>query len=146
LELLPQLAEAVLVPRGVLDEIAAKDDQRLAESIASHAGFTVTPDEPMPVALAEWDLGRGECYVIAHAVTRPALIAVLDDRRARQAAQAFGLRVTGTLGILVRARRTGLIAAMEPVIAAMRSIGFYASDAVVREVLASVGERLESDG
>jgi predicted nucleic acid-binding protein len=144
LELLARLAEQVLVPRGVLAEVAAKDDKGwLAGEIERHPGFTIAPDVPFPPSLDDWELGRGECCVIAHAASQPHLIAVLDDLRARRAAKAFGLNVTGTLGILVRARRAGLIPRVSPLIAAMRDIGFYASDAVIRETLANVGEAPE---
>ncbi len=111
--------------------------------IGRYSGLTIAPDLPPPPALDEWDLGRGERCVIAHVASQPDLLAVLDDLRARQAAKALGLQVTGTLGILVRAKRAGLLANVSPLIAAMKDLGFYASEAVIRETLASVGEASE---
>ena len=144
LDLLTELAEVVIVPRGVIDEVAAKSEKDwLVQAVERHAGVTVTPDVPPPVSLEDWDLGRGEQCVIAHVIGQPHLTAVLDDLRARQAAKAHALRITGTLGILVRARRAGLIPRVWPLVAAMKDFGFYASDEVIRETLASVGEAPE---
>jgi predicted nucleic acid-binding protein len=141
LDLLPRLARPVIVPQGVLTEVGAKPGERwLADAVRSQSGLTTAPDQPTPPALDAWDLGRGESCVIAHALTQAGLVPMLDDRRARQAAQALGLPVIGTLGLLVRARRAGLIEALAPLIAQLRLLGFYAGDAVVREALARVGE------
>lgn len=103
----------------------------------------MTPDRPIPQSLDAWDLGRGECCVIAHALTQAGLVPMLDDRRARLAAQAMGLPVIGTLGLLVLARGAGLIDALAPLIARLRTLGFHAGEAVVREALVSVGEPVD---
>jgi predicted nucleic acid-binding protein len=51
--------------------------------------------------------GRGETEAIALALDLSALV-VLDDKRARSYARRVGLRLTGTLGILLRLHRLGL--------------------------------------
>lgn len=51
--------------------------------------------------------GRGEKEAIALALDLSALI-VLDDKRARSYARRVGLRLTGTLGVLLRLYRLGL--------------------------------------
>jgi predicted nucleic acid-binding protein len=54
LDLLPQLADAVVVPRGVLDEVAAKlDEHRLAEVVERQPGFSIVPDVPLPLSLSD---------------------------------------------------------------------------------------------
>lgn len=51
--------------------------------------------------------GKGEKEAIALALDLSALI-VLDDKRARNYARRLGLRLTGTLGVLLRLHRLGL--------------------------------------
>ena len=51
--------------------------------------------------------GRGEKHAIALALELSALV-VLDDKRARNYARRIGVRLTGTLGVLLRLHRTGL--------------------------------------
>ena len=49
-------------------------------------------------------LGTGERAVIAYAQAHHGCVAGMDDLQARQVAEAIGLQVTGTLGILLRAK------------------------------------------
>ncbi len=52
----------------------------------------------------------------------------------------MGLVVTGTLGVLLRAKRLGFIDAIAPRVAAMRRRGIWLGDALVRRVLAEAQE------
>ncbi|MCU0520600.1 MAG: DUF3368 domain-containing protein, partial [Anaerolineae bacterium] len=81
-------------------------------------------------------LGSGERAVIACARMRQVAVAGLDDRQARELAEALGLRATGTLGILLRAYRAGLIAEVQPHLDALVHQGFRLSTALYSSVLA----------
>ena len=52
----------------------------------------------------------------------------------------MGLTVTGTLGVLLRAKRLGLIDALGPRVTAMRQKGIWLGDMLVRRVLTEAGE------
>jgi predicted nucleic acid-binding protein len=54
------------------------------------------------------DLGPGETETIAQALEHPGSLVILDDLPGRRAARAAGLCVTGTLGVLLKAKRAGL--------------------------------------
>ena len=56
---------------------------------------------------------------------------------------ALGLAVTGTVGILVRARRRGLVGPLTPLLTALRASGQRLSEALVHQALADVGEAAE---
>ena len=49
---------------------------------------------------------------------------ILDDAQARTFALDLGLAITGTLGILIAAYRQGVIADLNPVIAALKAADF----------------------
>lgn len=66
----------------------------------------------------------------------------MNAPRARRP-RALGLVVTGTLGVLVRARRRGLTGALAPLITILRASGQRLSHQVVAQALADVGEGLE---
>ena len=55
------------------------------------------------------DLDRGEAEAIALAIERRADLILVDEKRGRRIAAAAGLTVTGLLGVVARAKRTGLI-------------------------------------
>ncbi len=65
---------------------------------------------------------------------------LLDDKDARKIARSFGLRVTGTLGLLLLARRKGLISQIAPYVEELRRNGFRISEGVVKRVLKEAGE------
>lgn len=85
-------------------------------------------------------LGTGERAVIAYAQAHRGYVVGMDDLRARQLAEAIGLRVTGTLGILLRAKRAGLIPAVKPLVADITAQGFRLSPELQRDVLRLAGE------
>lgn len=96
-------------------------------------------DVPIPLSVERWDLGRGESQVIAHSLVEKAY-AVLDDAQGRACAMAHSIPVIGTLGIVLRAKRRGLIPAVWPILQELRLSGMYLSDHIVREILMLSGE------
>ena len=66
-------------------------------------------------------LGPGEREAISLAVEVKPDFVVLDDHQARAAARDHGLPVTGTLGLLVRAKHQGLISQVRPLMHEMGS-------------------------
>ena len=141
LDLLAALAEAVVVPRSVADEVGAKPDGTcLLAILARHPRYVVFPDEAVPPELLAWDLGAGESQVITHARRHGADRVVLDDREARRCARVMELKMIGTLGVVARAKRLGHLAAAAPVIEHLRRTGFYVTEARVQQILREVGE------
>jgi len=64
----------------------------------------------------------------------------MDERRGRLVARDMGLTVTGSLGVLLRAKRLGLIEAVGPRLTAMRRNGIWIGEALVRRVLLAAEE------
>jgi predicted nucleic acid-binding protein len=85
-------------------------------------------------------LGKGEQAVIAYAQAHRDYVAGMDDLRARQLAEAIGLKATGTLGILLRAKQAGLISALQPLVDDITAQGFRLSPELHRDVLGLAGE------
>lgn len=67
-------------------------------------------------------------------------VVVFDDHQARAAALELGLMVTGTLGLLVRAKQQGIISHVRPLIQAMVDSGHYASVRLQEAILEQAGE------
>lgn len=138
LALLGVLFAEVQVPDIVVDECLARPDFVDAQRIrlALSAGLLHTcpaPAEPLP------GLEPGESAAIARAQEIGAAL-LMDERAGRARALALGLTVTGTVGVLVRARRRALIGPLAPLLAALRASGQRLSDALVQRALAEVGE------
>lgn len=65
---------------------------------------------------------------------------MLDDGLGRQLARSQGLRVTGTLGVLVEAKRAGLIPLVMPLVARLRNAGFRMSATLEAAIARLAGE------
>ena len=93
------------------------------------------PDEVFPGFIH-----RGEAGVIALARLSGDALILMDDGLARVHARGLGLRVTGTLGVILRAKREGLIPAVEPLLGQLQDEGFRVAPATLAEVLRLAGE------
>ncbi|MBI4699944.1 MAG: DUF3368 domain-containing protein [Deltaproteobacteria bacterium] len=141
LPLLPGLATEMVVPEAVRREVEAPGARDPAfVDLQSIERLRIVRVARIPEPVAGWALGAGESEVIAWAIEHPAFEVVLDDLAARNCAQALRLPVRGTLGILVLARRSGLVPALRPLVEALVGAGFRAHPDVLRRALALAGE------
>lgn len=99
----------------------------------------VTPSDRVDVAR---NLGPGETSVLSFALGSPSVtLCVLDDAAARLEARRLGLSVTGTVGLLLRAKVEGRIEAAGPLLRAAVEAGLYLDEATIARALADVGEK-----
>jgi predicted nucleic acid-binding protein len=131
LELLRSLFRAVVAPPAVTREIAPS--LGALPTWISERHFATTPNVAM-------SLDAGEREAIALALHVSADVIILDDLDGRRRAEQLGLDVIGSAGILLQARRRGLIDTVRPELDAMVANGFYVSRQLYREVLAAAGE------
>jgi len=95
---------------------------------------------PLLVTALRESLGRGEAEVIAVAAESPGSLAILDDQRARAAARAMGVRLTGTLGVLLRAKHEGVLASVSSALDTLEQSGFHMSLQLTARVRQLAGE------
>ena len=141
LDLLPSLYGRVLVPPAVRDEIEIGVCSGFpAPSIRSLEWIGIEAPGIESLAGVQARLGRGEREVLALALGRKDILALLDDRTARRFAESHGIQVTGTLGILLRAKRQGYVAAIGPLIDDLENHGFRLHPRTRVSVLEIAGE------
>ena len=87
----------------------------------------------LKLLVADLNLGKGEAEVITLA-SQTGLKVIIDDSRARRIAENMGLTVIGTIGILLKAEKVGLIASANIKIKELRSKGFYVADELLEKV------------
>jgi len=93
-------------------------------------------EPPLPL------LDTGEASSLRAAIALgPGTLVLLDDLQARREAQRLGIAMTGTAGIIVEARRAGLIPAAGPVFARLAEEGFHLGDDLIQAILAELGEK-----
>lgn len=108
--LLHSLFGEVLIPNAVHRELQhPKTPERVQHWIANPPewlkvrGIQTTPSAPLLIL----DIGEREAIQLAVEVKADAVL--MDEVEGRSVAESFGLRVSGTLGILERASRLGMI-------------------------------------
>jgi len=65
---------------------------------------------------------------------------LLDETEARKIAKGLGLKVTGTIGILLKAKKIGLIENLKKEVEALRETGFWISESLIRKILQEAEE------
>lgn len=140
LRLLEELSEECVVPEAVAVEILAGPSEDPArQALEEGWGRRQAPNDVF-IELVEWGLGPGETSVLALAKERTPAVAILDDGAARSCAKTFNIPVMGTLAIVLRAKKAGLIPAASEVFRDMRAAGFHLNDRIVQQVLGGIGE------
>ena len=134
LDLLTGDERLLLIPKAVVDEILKSPVGDPARR-AIESGWGGMPVEVRPdFDIIEWGLGLGESAVLSLAREKKAR-AVVDDRAARNACKALGIRFIGTLGVVLRARKEGRIASAVEVLKELDEAGLYLDKRLVRIAL-----------
>lgn len=129
LDLLPALFEPVFISPKVQEEFGVSLSWLNIQA----------PTNTALVAVLSALVDEGEAEAISLAKERGCLL-ILDDRKARRWARYLGVRLIGTVGIFVRAKKQGLISAVKPLLEALKRSGFYLNQALEDEVLRLAGE------
>jgi uncharacterized protein len=127
LDLLPRLVGQITIPPAVVEELEAGRALGLDLPNVSSLGWITIRSPKGEGGVSFIDLGRGETDVLRLALEGPAgdVVLILDDRLAREAAAEQGLRFTGTLGVLLDAKRSGLLAIISPYLDRLDDLGFH---------------------
>jgi uncharacterized protein len=140
LEILREVYGAIHIPYAVYKEIEkgkAKDfyiDLKSHEWI--HIGFI--KDEIARRYFSDLDEGEAETIMLASELK--ADLVLLDEIMGRRHAKKMSLTVTGTIGVLIKAKEMKLISAVHPLLLQMKDKGIWISDKLLDEVKSRVAE------
>jgi predicted nucleic acid-binding protein len=146
LSLISRLYSRILIPPAVWREVVEESDGRpgaveMEKAVA--AGWMVkqaAKNETLVIALRQ-TLDNGEAEAIPLATELHPESVLLDDKLARQMARRLGVSVTGTLGVLLRAKQVGLIVEVRSLITRLQSEGYYYIDPrLIEKALLATGE------
>ena len=138
LELLHQLYNEILIPSAVIDEIESEPARTLVANAQWIKKKTISKTERKSLFKAR--LHAGEVEVILLAEDEKADLVIIDDNSAKKTAKYLGLSVTGTLGVLLKAKQEGIIKEVKPLMNMLIDNGFYTDETTRNYVLKFAGE------
>jgi predicted nucleic acid-binding protein len=132
----------MVIPAAVVAEVCAEPHRDAGQDwLRSQAQVHVRDVGPIDPVIKTWDLGLGESKVLTWARNNPGSEAILDDRAARNCAISLGIPVRGTLGVILLAKRDGLLTDVRMVFAQLQEAGLRISPAVLDTALELAGEK-----
>jgi predicted nucleic acid-binding protein len=134
-EILPRLFSEVIVPRAVWEEL-----RRGHDALPDWLQMREVSDKQETTRLSALvDQGEAEAIELAKELHADRLL--IDERKGRKLAAHEGVPVIGLLGIVLLAKRKGLVPSARQLMAALRSdAGVYLADDLLDKALGSVGE------
>ena len=142
LDVLKELYGEVTIPQAVYDEISVKENSVCKKTVDEALEWIHVQkiQNIMAKAMFKSQLHDGEVEVMILAKEQDADIDIIDDQNAKKYAKYLGLPVTGTLGILIRAKQEGYIAELKPILDVMVQNGIYIKTGLIEHCLELVGE------
>ena len=145
LDLLQKLYCRIFIAQAVYKEILADEDINTSERelLLSNNWIEVVEIENIDAKkMFVTSLHVGEVETIILAIEKSADLCVFDDLLARKHAKRFDLNVTGTLGVLVAAKKKGFIRSVAPLLERLVSVGMYVSKELCNTTLLLAEEQL----
>jgi predicted nucleic acid-binding protein len=138
---LQQAASQILIPTAVATEIGRRGRADITVQTLSSVPWLMTVEAlPIPPLIQAWDLGPGESAVLAFAQAHPSIAVIIDDGAGRRCAELLGIPLLGTLGLVMIAKKRGLIPAARPVIALLKQHGMFLSESTIDRAMRLIDE------
>jgi predicted nucleic acid-binding protein len=136
-----QVYQRVRVPVEVCQEISAGGPAQFAVAEFEAAHWLEKREQPLSIAPVLLNtLDQGEAAVIQLALDENVKTVCIDEAAGRRMARLYDLSVTGSIGVLLRAKSEGYEFSMREAIDRMQAQGVWLSDRVIAFALAQAGE------
>lgn len=85
--------------------------------------------------ILQLSLDIGEASALALGLENKNALILIDERKGRQKAVGLGLKIMGTLGVLIKAKESNLIPSLKEEIEKLKSVGFRMSELLIKNIL-----------
>ena len=128
------------IPQEVFNEIEAGKHKKYYLNLLTFEWIKIEQIQDRKSISYFLDLDKGEAEAIVLATESEADLILLDESLGRFHAKHAGLRVTGTIGILVKAKKQGLISELKPLILELKDKGVWLSESLIERILELANE------
>lgn len=145
LSMLSALYGKIIVPNAVYQETVWQEPTRPGAAEIGAVEWIAVEEvtDVLAVRMLRQQIGPVESEAIVLALQRKAELLLIDDAKGRRIAEAQGLSVAGTIGVLIQAKRLDLIPAVKPSLDALRETGLRMDRQLYEHAMRLCGE--ESD-
>jgi len=141
LRILNTLYQQVVVPYEVCEEILVGGSGGFGIEELNQANFLTKLNSPAVIhPYLRNSLDLGESSVIQTALDRNIKTVCIDEAVGRRIARLNGLTLTGSLGIMIRAKREGQAVLLRDAVSRMRKHGIWLSERLISSALQQAGE------
>lgn len=144
LNLLEELFGEIFIPPEIYQEIVIRGKGKVGEKEVKGANWVkvieIKERKAVRVLQDDFGLSKGENEVIALAKENLADLVLLDEEPARKVAERMGLKVMGTVGLLLVAKKNKLIPKVKNYLDIIKKKGFRVSNKIYKESLEKAGE------
>ena len=143
LHLIHEMLGKIIVPEEVWTEMVIHGEGKLGTKDIKEAKWikvAKVKNRALSKTLSK-DLDAGEAAAIALAIEKKSDLILLDETDARNIAEFYDLRKTGVIGILLRAKKEGLIKEIAPILEKLQAEAhFWIKSQLYDEILSQSGE------
>ena len=138
LNLLKKLYGEILIPTAVLSEIKSEPSKSLVKNSDFIRVLSISDTNADKIFSSKLHAGEKEVILLAEKLKADLLL--MDDNAAKKTAKFMGMKVTGTLGILLKAKQNGYISEIKPFLIRLTDTGFFVSEKIYQFVLEEANE------
>ncbi|GET28524.1 DUF3368 domain-containing protein [Prolixibacter sp. SD074] len=140
LKLLQKIYKQIYIPTAVYNEIEAGKAKGYYRDLSEIDWINIIEIQDKQAVKYFLDLDAGEAEAIVLATELNADLIILDEKLGRFHAKHADLKVTGTIGILIKAKSEGLIEKLKPLLNELTDKEVWISEKLKSEILKKVGE------
>jgi predicted nucleic acid-binding protein len=140
LEILKKIYSEIVIPEAVYKEIEAGKHKKFYRDLSKIDWIKIRSikDKRSINYFLDLDAGEAEAIIIASEIGADLII--LDEKLGRYHAKHAGIKVTGTLGVLVKAKKMGLVPKLKPFLKQLTEKNVWLSDKLISQVCKTVDE------
>lgn len=131
LDLLADSFKEIIIPPAVEKEVDLKLEWLSVKQIKNKS----------VIQTLKTQIDDGESEAIALSLELGDVLVLLDDKKARRIAKQLGLEVIGTIGLILRAKRIGLVNEIKPILNDLQDVEFRIRDSLYNEALRLANEK-----
>jgi len=141
LELLQKLYQQIYIPSAVFNEIEAGRKKGYYQDLSKIDWINIAEIQDKQAVKYFLDLDSEEAEAIVLATEIKADLIILDEKLGRFHAKHADLKVTGTIGVMIKAKSKGFIDELKPLLNELTDKDVWISEKLKIEILKAVGEK-----